>query len=73
MGYLSTYAIVSKTAPGNRKLPVWERVYCWFLILLGVAGGLCATVNAVKNIVSSELSVPCYVEAVNITSSGGGH
>ena len=52
---------------------MWERVYCWFLILLGVAGGLCATVNAVKNIVSSELSVPCYVEAVNITSSGGGH
>ena len=48
MGYLSTYAIVSKTAPGHRKLPVWERVYCWFLILLGVAGGLCATVNAVE-------------------------
>ena len=59
----------------ERKLPVWERVYCWVLIIIGLAGGCCATYTAVKNIVSSSLSVPCYImmETNNVTISAGGH
>ena len=58
----------------QRKLPVWERVYCWFLIVLGVAGGCCATYFAVMSILSSEMSVPCYIQPVNIThADAGGH
>merc|ERR1712168_286224 len=30
----------------QRKLPVWERVYCWVLIIIGLAGGCCATYTA---------------------------
>lgn len=57
----------------SRSLPVYERVYCWFLILVGVAGGLCATVNAVNNILSSNFSEPCYVASYNASSLVGSH
>ena len=46
----------------QRRLPVWERVYCWFLIILGVAGGCCATYTAMKNIVSAQFQMPCYLQ-----------
>ena len=45
----------------NRKIPTWERIVCWFLILLGVAGGACATYAAVDNIVNVNFKSPCYV------------
>ena len=45
----------------QRKLPLWERVYCWSLILLGMLGGLCSTVTAVLNILTSTMSGPCYL------------
>ena len=44
-----------------RSLPLWERVYCYFLIILGVVGGCIATVIAFLNILSGSMSVPCYV------------
>jgi len=59
----------------ERKLPIWERIYCWALIIIGVAGGVCATVIAVNNIFSSSLSVPCYLmgDTTNVTIAAGGH
>lgn len=53
----------------ERRLPVYERVYCWFLIILGVAGGACATYNACRDIFATSFSVPCYMLSLdaNIT------
>jgi len=31
-----------------RRIPVWERVYCWGLIVIGILGGACATYNAMR-------------------------
>ena len=44
-----------------RVLPLWERIYCWVLIVIGVVGGASATVTAVYNIIATDFSVPCYV------------
>ncbi len=33
----------------RRRLPLYERIYCWLLIILGVAGGACATINACRS------------------------
>jgi len=57
----------------QRKLPVWERVYCWTLIVIGVAGGCIATFIAAKNILTSEMLAPCYIAPVNITNDAGSH
>jgi len=58
----------------DRKLPLWERIYCWVLIIIGLAGGVCATVIAVRNIVGGFSVVPCYMMTGNETiSAGGGH
>jgi len=55
----------------ERKLPLWERIYCWTLIIIGIAGGACATYNAIRDIVATSLSVPCYLMSTdsNITIS----
>ena len=45
----------------NRTIPVYERILCWLLILLGVVGGVCATYTAIDNVVSSNFESPCYV------------
>jgi len=45
----------------QRVLPLWERIYCWVLIVIGVVGGASATVTAVYNIIATDFSVPCYV------------
>jgi len=59
----------------ERKLPLWERIYCWVLIVVGIAGGCCATYTAVRNIFSSSMSVPCYLlgDTTNVTIAAGGH
>ena len=44
-----------------RVLPLWERIYCWLLILVGVTGGVCSTTTAVIKIITSQLSRPCYL------------
>jgi len=49
----------------ERKLPLWERIYCWVLIVIGIAGGACATYNAFRDIIASSLSVPCYLMSAN--------
>lgn len=56
----------------ERKIPMWERIYCWFLIIVGAAGGCLATYNAILSIVDSDFSTPCYINS-NVTVSGGGH
>ena len=58
-----------------RIIPKWERVYCWLLIVLGIAGGCLATVQALLNIFSASMSAPCYLmdDPSNMTISGGGH
>lgn len=58
-----------------RIIPKWERVYCWLLIVLGIAGGCLATVQALLNIFSASMSAPCYLmdDPSNITIAGGGH
>jgi len=50
----------------QRRLPMWERIYCWFLIVIGICGGALATYNAVKDIFAASLAVPCYINS-NIT------
>lgn len=54
-----------------RRIPLWERIYCWILIVVGFAGGVLATYIALNNIFGSEMSVPCYLldDASNITVS----
>ena len=53
-------------------MPLWERAYCWVLILVGVSGGGCSTATAVINIVTSQLSRPCYLsQQENITMLPG--
>lgn len=57
----------------QRTLPVWERVYCWLLIIIGIIGGCCATYTAVKNIVSADFQVPCYLQSGNVTIAMSSH
>ena len=59
----------------SRHLPTWERVYCWALIILGLLGGIVATVTAVKNIVSTDFQMPCYLQehSANETIVLSGH
>jgi len=51
----------------ERILPMWERIYCWVLIVVGLAGGICATYIALTNIFTSSMSVPCYLMSPNAT------
>ncbi len=44
---------------------MWERVYCWVLIVLGFAGGAVSTYTALWNIVSADFQVPCYLQGEN--------
>jgi vesicular inhibitory amino acid transporter len=58
----------------TRRVPLWERVYCWVLIVIGLAGGCCATYTACKNIFSSTFSQPCYLlEATHNMTIASGH
>lgn len=58
----------------SRKLPLLERIYCWFLIVLGFAGGCCATAIALKDIVATEFMYPCYIQSYdNTTLEMGSH
>jgi len=45
-----------------RNLPIWERTYCWVVIIIGLCGGASATYTAVKNIVSTDFAMPCYLQ-----------
>ena len=48
-------------------MPLWERIYCWVLIVLGLIGGCCATYIAVKNVVMTDFKMPCYLQSANET------
>ena len=45
-----------------RKLPLWERIYCWVLIVVGLVGGASATYTAITNVFGASFSLPCYVK-----------
>ena len=45
-----------------RSLPLWERVYCWILIVVGLVGGASATYTAITNVFGASFSLPCYVK-----------
>ena len=45
-----------------RKLPLWERIYCWVLIVVGLVGGASATYTAINNVFGASFSLPCYVK-----------
>jgi len=66
-------ASIGKKEWVERKLPIWERIYCWVLIIIGIAGGACATWTACRNIFSSSLSVPCYLMDGDVEIVTGGH
>ena len=42
-------------------MSLYERVYCWFLIVLGIAGTCLSTYTAVTNIVDAKFETPCYL------------
>jgi len=46
----------------QRKLPLWERIYCWVLIVVGLVGGASATYTAITNVFGASFSLPCYVK-----------
>merc|ERR1719289_847466 len=52
----------------ERHIPLWERIYCWLLIIIGAAGGCLATYNAIMSIAEAEFSSPCYLNS-NVTVS----
>jgi hypothetical protein len=46
-----------------RNISMFERIYCWFLIIVGIIGGTSATITAIKNIVQgASFDAPCYVQ-----------
>jgi len=45
-----------------RKISRLERIYCWFVIGVGIVGGVCSTAVAVMNIVSTNFKYPCYIK-----------
>merc|ERR1711973_602478 len=55
----------------ERKMALWERIYCWVLIVLGIAGGVLATYMALNNIFNASMVSPCYLmeAGANITIS----
>lgn len=53
----------------TKTVPLWERIYCWVLVVLGFAGGVVSTGLAVMNLADSSGFVPpCYVNS-NFTTS----
>ena len=42
-------------------MALWERIYCWVLIVLGIAGGVLATYMALNNIFNASMVSPCYL------------
>jgi len=66
-------ASIGKKEWVERKIPIWERIYCWILIVIGLAGGVCATIIAFNNIFNSSLAEPCYLmeNPSNITVAAG--
>ena len=48
-----------------RKMAVWERIYCWVLIALGIAGGVLATYMALNNIFAAAMTTPYYLQDMN--------
>lgn len=58
----------------DRTIPMYEKVYLIFSIIMGAIGGAIATYSAVRDIIeSSSFSPPCYVSTgfTNSTGSGG--
>ena len=50
-----------------RNLPLWERWYCYFLIVIGLLGGACSLYIAFQDIFSTKFQIPCYLQTDNQT------
>jgi len=51
-----------------KEVPLWERIYCWVLIVVGFAGGAVSTAIAIMNIAGGDgFSPPCYIMSGNET------
>ncbi|XP_023328375.1 amino acid transporter ANT1 isoform X2 [Eurytemora carolleeae] len=48
----------------NHKITISlkERLFCWFVITVGIVGGVCSTGVAVYSIADSNFKMPCYIE-----------
>jgi len=60
----------------NKEIPLWERIYCWLLIAIGLAGGIAATYQAVQSLFGTSMTLPCYLQSESQqleTGGGGGH
>ena len=45
-----------------RFIPLWQKVFNYEIIVIGIVGGIAATVSAIISIASpNSLSVPCYI------------
>ena len=55
----------------HRTIPLWERIYCWVLMIVGLLGGIASTCIAVYNLTSAQFSVPCWVPgaSANMTAT----
>lgn len=59
---LKFYSIINVHIFSFRFIPLWQRVFSLEIILIGIIGGVAATVSAIIAIASpNSLSVPCYV------------
>ena len=45
-----------------RKLNIFERIYCYILIFIGVMGGISATYSAINEIANNKFELPCYLQ-----------
>ena len=46
----------------SRDLNIIETVYCCFLILLGIGGGISSTYAALLDIIETHFVTPCYIQ-----------
>lgn len=59
----------AKDTPDRRRLPIFERVFLWLLVVIGVLGGTASTYNSILEIVAPDaFSVPCYL-SMNLTQN----
>ena len=45
-----------------RKLNIFERIYCYILIFIGVMGGISSTYSAINEIANNKFELPCYLQ-----------
>jgi len=60
----------------TKEIPLWERIYCWVLIVVGFAGGAVSTYVAIKNIVYDDSGIElgqCYLGNGTVSAGSAVH